>query len=193
MARIPLLLLCLAVTLFAAAQEAPRAEFFVGYSLTRIDISTNFPSTRPDVANTHGFATAFTWYFTRWVGASFDFGGNFASPEATFIHPQLGTQVTAEIENRLYTILVGPAFRHTKNWGSVFVRPAVGQFRLSQEVPGVGLKATDNDFAFAIGGGLDVAVHPHVALRVAPDYIRSYLTPEAGQNNWRFALGAVFH
>jgi len=193
MARILLPLLCLLFPFSAAAQEAPKADFFVGYSLARIDIGTNFPNTRPDTANTHGFATAFTWYFARWAGASFDFGANFASPETTFTHPQLGTPVTAKIENRIFTFLGGPVFRYARDWGSVFVRPAVGQFRLRQEVPAVGLEAIDNDFAFAIGGGLDVAVHPHVALRFAPDYIRSYLTPDAGQNNWRFAVGAVFH
>jgi hypothetical protein len=193
MSRTPDILLYLALSLPAAAQETSKAEFFVGYSLARIDISTNFPSTRPDVANAHGFATAFTWYFTRWAGATFDFGGNFASPETTFVHPQLGTPVTAKMANRLYTILVGPVFRYGIERGAVFLRPGVGQFRLTQEVPGAGLKAVDNDFAFAIGGGLDVKIHPHVGLRVAPDYIRSYLTPGAGQNNWRFAFGAVFH
>jgi opacity protein-like surface antigen len=187
------MLICVALGVSVAAQEAPKAEFFVGYSLARIDIRTNFPNTQPDTANASGFATAFTWYFTRWAGATFDFGGNFASPEATFTHPQLGTPVTANLENRLYTILVGPAFRYGRDWGAVFLRPAVGQFRLTQEVPTLGLKAVDNDFTFAIGGGLDVAVHKHVALRVAPDYIRSYLTPSGGQNNWRFAFGLVFH
>jgi opacity protein-like surface antigen len=187
------ILLYVALSLPAAAQEPTKAEFFAGYSLARINIGTNFPSTRPDVASAHGFATAFTWYFTHWAGATFDFGGNVASPETTFVHPQLGTMMTAKMENRLYTILLGSTFRYNRGWGAVFLRPAVGQFRLTQEVPDIGLKAVDNDFAFAIGGGLDANVHPHVSLRVAPDYIRSYLTPSGGQNNWRFAFGAVFH
>ena len=185
------ILVILATTLGAVGQESSRAELFGGYSVGRIDIATNFPQTQPQHATVNGLTAAFTWYFNRWFGAQFDFSGNFASPQASFIHPTLGTPVSDEIENRLFTLFAGPVLRYPTERVTLSFRPRLGQFRLRQEAATAGLEAVDNDFAFALGGALDVNVHPRIALRVAPDYIRSYLTPDAGQNNWRLSTGVV--
>jgi hypothetical protein len=54
---------------------------------------------------------------------------------------------------------------------------------------------TDNAFAFALGGGLDVKVNDNFAIRVAQiDYLRDKLGDQLGShtgNNFRYSAGIV--
>lgn len=56
---------------------------------------------------------------------------------------------------------------------------------------GLVVEVTDNAFAFALGGGLDVKVNDNFAIRVAQvDYLGDKLGGQTG-NNFRYSAGIV--
>jgi Outer membrane protein beta-barrel domain len=141
-------LLVLAVlfsALAASAQEAPRGDFSVGYSYLREGFSGG--------ANTHGGSVSGAAYFNDWLGIVGDFGVYHLS--------QSGTTANT------LTVLAGP--RLSANRGrtiSPFVQALVGADRLN--VPGFG---STHGFSWSAGGGVDLTVSRHVAIRPQFDYL----------------------
>ena len=141
-------LLVLAVlfsALAASAQEAPRGDLSVGYSYFREGFSGG--------ANTHGGSVSGAAYFNDWLGLVGDFGVYHLS--------QSGTTANT------LTVLAGP--RLSANRGrsiSSFVQALVGADRLN--VPGFG---STHGLSWSAGGGVDLAVSRHVAIRPQFDYI----------------------
>ena len=140
-----LLLLVLSSALAARAQEAPRGDLSVGYSYFREGFSGG--------ANTHGGSISGAGYFNNWLGIVGDFG----------VYHLSQSGVTANT----YTFLAGP--RLSANRGrsvSPFVQALVGADRLN--VPGFG---STHGLSWSAGGGVDLAVSRHVAIRPQFDYI----------------------
>lgn len=140
-----LAIVALSSALAAHAQEAPRGDFSVGYSYFREGFSGG--------ANTHGGSVSGAAYFNDWLGVVGDFGVYHLS--------QSGTTANT------YTFLAGP--RLCANRGrsiSPFVQALVGADRLN--VPAFG---SAHGFSWSTGGGVDLAVSRHVAIRPQFDYI----------------------
>lgn len=141
-----LLVLLFSSALVARAQEAaPRGDFSVGYSYFREGFSGG--------ANTHGGSVSGAAYLNDWLGVVGDFGIYHLS--------QSGTSANT------YTFLGGP--RLSANRGksvSPFVQALVGGDRLT--VSGFG---STNGFSWSTGGGVDLAVSRHIAIRPQFDYI----------------------
>lgn len=140
-----LVLLVLASARAACAQEAPRGDLSLGYSYLREGFSGG--------ANAHGGSISGAGYFNDWLGVAGDFGVYHVSQSG----------VTANT----YTFLAGP--RLSANRGrsiSPFVQALVGADRLS--VPGFG---STHGFSWSTGGGVDLAVSRHVAIRPQFDYV----------------------
>ena len=139
-----LVLVALASALAVSAQEAPRADFSLGYSYLREGFSGG--------ANNHGGSISGAAYFNNWLGVAGDFG--------VYHFSQSG--ITANT----YTFLGGP--RLSANRGksiSPFVQLMVGGDHL--DVVGTGASG----FAWSTGGGVDLGVSRHVAIRPQFDYI----------------------
>jgi len=178
----------------AAAQDPSRAQLFAGYSYARVNIGTNFPIGEPSHAGANGFSLGAAFYFTRWFGAMVDFAGNFNTTTVSFVPAGSTQSVTGDLNSRVLTLLVGPQIRYASDRAQIFARGGVGLFHLKQEVASAALESVDNDAGVSIGGGVDLSLTDVIALRLLQaDYIRSYLTPSGGQNNWRLAVGIVLN
>jgi len=134
----------LASALAACAQEAPRGDLSVGYSYFREGFSGG--------ANTHGGSVSGAGYFNDWFGIAGDFGVYHLSQPG----------ITANT----YTYLVGPRLSANRRKSiSPFVQVLAGGDRLAA---GGG---SANGFCWSTGGGVDLAVSRHMALRPQFDYI----------------------
>ena len=145
MKKIALLVLVgLSSALAAAAQEAPRADLSIGYSYFREGFSGG--------ANTHGGTVSGAGYFNDWFGIAGDFG----------VYHLSQSGVTANT----YTFLAGPRLAANRGKSiSPFVQVLVGGDRLAA---GGG---STHGFAGSAGGGVDLALSRHIALRPQFDYM----------------------
>jgi opacity protein-like surface antigen len=212
------LLLTLAVIsvfcLPAVAQETPKVEIFGGYSHGRVNTELNFtnvlltgaavpsgftsPSATlvqftpsnfnvPIYMNLNGWNASITGNVNHWFGVVADFSGHYGTPSI----------LSLGLETHVHSFLFGPRFsyRHSERI-TPYVHALFGASHLNFKVPLIPLETTDNAFAMALGGGLDVKVHPHVAIRLAQvDYFMTrfnLFSVIESQNNIRISTGLVF-
>lgn len=178
--------------------EAPKATVFGGYSYLR------------NVGNSsNGWDGQATFNFNRYLGITADIGGNYRTVFS--VSPLPG--VSASVNQRVYTFLFGPTV--TANFGrsAVFGHALFGAARASSgagfSIPIIGSVTTGltnaTAFAMAFGGGVDIGVSRHFAIRAAQvDYIRTQfntldalstgLSTSTGgsQNSFRYSGGIVF-
>lgn len=145
-----LLLLVLSMALPASGQKTyPRVEIAGGYSYLVVDRShRNMPK---------GWNSSFAINFHRNLGLEAGFGGHY------------GHFPVLTINDSYYLFQAGPrvAFRLRKLTPWAHALFGVSQSRIA------GADATRTNFASALGGGLDVAVHKRLALRmIQADYMR---------------------
>jgi hypothetical protein len=148
------------------AQEGTKAEVFGGYQYTRIS-GENF----------NGWTGAVTGNVNNWLGITADISGAYKS--------ELGASLNT------YNFLFGPTVSYKQ---SDKVKPfAHVLFGVSHANAGFfSVSASDNAFAMAMGGGVDVGFNKNVAVRlIQADY---FLTRFGGasQNNARISTGLVF-
>lgn len=195
----------------SSQSDESRGEFFAGYSLLRTDVGTE--DFRSPVAtndepfkNLNGFNLAATAYLTPRFGLTADFSAHFKTEN-----------ITSEVDARArsFNFLGGPQLRFTNSSRvTPFVRALAGAQRNSVNfdnaiVGGVNFGDFDTsqtDFALALGGGLDVAVSPRIAIRVFqidynPVFARDRDVTFGGEtfrvqgertDNVRFSIGVVF-
>jgi opacity protein-like surface antigen len=169
-----LALLSAVVSIFsflAYAQEAPKAEIFGGYQYLRAKSGiSGAPS-----FNFNGWNAAVSGFFTRNVGITADFSGNYGT--------------VASVDTKIYSYLFGPTVRFPNSSPvTPFARALFGGAHISAG-SGIG---SDSGFAWAAGGGLDVNASSHVAIRLAQfDFLQSRIS-NLTQNNFRYSAGIVF-
>ncbi len=172
-------LTCFLLSLFAfavAAQDAPRAEVFAGYSLVRNSVPANF----------HGWQASVAGNLTDRVGVVAEFNGNYKR--------QFG------INQRYHGFNFGPRFSARTKYVTPFAHALFGATRNSWESWSIttmgspvvlGNQATA--FSMKVGGGLDVKINQRLSYRVAQaDW---YLTRYSSfhQNNLGISTGLVFN
>lgn len=182
-------LLLLATPLATPAQEAPKAEIFGGYSYLR---------TRPGEAlghfNMNGINTSVVGNVTENIGIVAEFSG-FRKSE-TINLPNVINQpelVTVQAKTRASTFLVGPRLTLRSGRAEPFLHALVGGAHGSVEVSiaGFSQKSSGTTFAYALGGGIDVKVSDHFAVRFGQlDYLRGDVAGD-GLNNFRYSVGIV--
>jgi opacity protein-like surface antigen len=161
----------------AFAQDS-KADVFGGYQFTSIDDSLN--------GNGHvafnGWNGAVTGYLKPNFGVTADISGAYGTPN----------EFGFDVKTRDYFYLFGPTVRTTGNErASLFAHALFGAAHASGEIAGV--TATDNAFAMALGGGLDLKSTKNISIRVGQfDYLYSHFSGEK-QNNFRYSAGVVFH
>ncbi|HXM93795.1 MAG TPA: OmpA family protein [Candidatus Dormibacteraeota bacterium] len=155
---------------FAAAQDqpAPRWELYGGYSFFHpgADVHGQLPgallplSSRLE-ANPRGAGASLTYNFNRWFGLTLDTSTHWGSGEATLPN---------RIDDAAFSNLsLGPKVTFRSKHFSPFLEALVGDHRLMPDA------FHDIDkLGFMFGGGLDVNLSRHVALRlIRADYVMS--------------------
>ena len=194
--RLAVLIVLCSVGTFAAAQDqhAPKWELFGGYSYLYPDAGVHgmlpgglLPAGSRLESNPRGAGASITYDFNRWFGLTLDSSIDWGSGEAG---------VPKRIDDAAFSNLsFGPkvTFRHRRV--SPFIEVLVGDHRLMPDA------FHDIDkLGFMFGGGLDVTVSRHIALRLfRADYVTSSYrygppasTPSTDLTGVRLQAGLVF-
>lgn len=190
-------LLCGVLLLFSvgasAQEETPKAEVFAGYSYVRGNVGFGIPD-----FNMNGGSASIAYNPNEWLGVVADFGGY-----------HTGDIGGVPVDAKMFTYLFGPkiSMRHGR-WspfvqtlfggahvsGNINVVPA-GIVRPQGIVPGFE-SGSENAFAMAIGGGVDVNATRHIGIRVGQvEYLMTrfgVVNSSDTQNNLRISAGIVF-
>jgi hypothetical protein len=166
-----LAMLMLGSLFVAAQQDASRLDLFGGYSY--FNGSTSGFTNRFSL---NGWNAQATYNFTRWLGATADFGGYYGSPLNLSAHD--------------YTFLFGPTVNIRTPHATPFVHALFGVDRF--HVAALGGSINDTAFAMALGGGVDIPLKGMFSIRAGQvDWLRGSHFNNT-QNNFRFSTGVVF-
>ncbi len=181
----------------AGSENATRATLFGGYSYLR-NGNNGF----------NGWEGQGTFNFNRYLGVTADVSGSTLTP---FSFSLLGA--SAGTYQHLNNYLFGPTVTGQLGRSAIFAHALFGEAHSSLgaglTVPIIGGISTGltsaNAFAMAFGGGVDIGLTRHLAIRaVQVDYIRTQfnsidalttgLSSSLGnrQNNFRYSAGIVF-
>ena len=165
-------ILTAAMILLAAAvsqaQDTPRAEVSASYSYLRFGLSNG--------VNQNGGSISVAGNFNHWLGLAGDVGGYHTSQSGVTLNT--------------YTYLVGPRFSYRKSSRvTPFAQVLVGGAHNTVGAGGFGGSA--NSFAFSAGGGVDLGLSKHIALRPQLDYIGLHSQGNT-LNSVRGSFGIVF-
>jgi opacity protein-like surface antigen len=166
---VPVLILLL--SLAAMAQDTPKAELYGGYSY----VGGNF----------HGWNVSVAGNFNKWVGLVADVSG----------HSGGFDDVNLVERQKINSFLVGPRFslrRHKRITPFVHALFGTTRVRVRATEDGETFSASDTGFSMFLGGGLNIKVNDHVAIRaVQIEYGRANLFGES-QGRGRVSVGIVF-
>jgi hypothetical protein len=176
--------LTIALPVLAQAQEAPRYEFFGGYSYMRLeDTNTDGQDRDLNGYNMSGAVTVFKKYLSVKVDVSGHFGDLLSAPAPI-----------ARTDQGQTLFLAGPQITFRKNERfQPFAHVLFGAVRRKLENDSVGLDLTDTGFALAVGGGVDVKtpLGKKVAVRLfQADYVRTKLD-DTTFGNIRVSTGVI--
>jgi hypothetical protein len=127
--------------------EAPKVEVSTGYSFLRLGGSGG--------VSQHGGSISIAGNVNNWLGVVGDFGAYHSSP--------LGVSLNT------FTFLFGPRFSLRVGKVTPFVQTLVGGAHLNASASGISAGTTP--FAMSAGGGVDLRLSQHLALRPQVDYI----------------------
>ena len=193
------------------SQVATRGTLFGGYSL--LHSSNDLGSTSIGSSNFNlggslgGWEAQGTYNFTRHFGVTADFSGN-SKQLAGF--SALG--FSAGTREHMYDMLFGPTvtgyFGKSSVFGHALFGVALSSLNAGVTAPIVGGFSapldSSNAFAMAFGGGIDVGLSRHFAIRAAQvDFIRTNFNTlnsltglttgtSTNQNNFRYSGGVIW-
>ena len=193
----------LLVAMAAWAQEFPRAEIGFDYSYARFSPSTTYTSGH----SLNGGGGSFTFNITQSIGIKGEFQG-YGSTLVGFTIPTIPGGVTGNVQGNLFTYLFGPQVKIRSEKVQPFVHALFGGAHSNvyanayKAVHGTGstisVTPSNDAFAMAIGGGIDIPITKIIAIRPAGiDYLLTrFSNPFTGtdsQNNFRYTAGVVFN
>lgn len=177
----------LATGIIASAQEVstPKAEVGLSYSYTRVNPGGDLSSYNANGG--YGYAE---YNFNSVLGLVGELGGNY-----------VGSVSGVHFGNTTFEYLFGPRFNWRHSRFTPYVQALVGGERFSNGLnpaSGSPLLASQNNFAAALGGGLDVTLTNHIAIKpFQVEWLTTQLTSGASslkyvQDNLRYSAGVVF-
>lgn len=198
------------------SEEINRVEFFGGFSHNRVDtgltsedLGSDFDNSFGKRLGTNGVNLSVTGNVSKYFGLKFDFSTHSKSDTITFDGDQFKTKY------RISQFLGGIQVKNNKKDGprvKPFFHALAGVAKQSNTIESPALidvfdepsfKISENNFALAIGGGLDVRASKHIDIRVFQvDYNPTYTKGREFddfdldgklQNNVRFSFGFVIH
>ena len=178
---------------------APKAELFLGYSYLR-SVPTLEAGNRLVWLN--GGSASIAFNVNRYLGIVADVG-DYTNSEIRFQGAYRSTVDVNDADGGVISYLFGPrlSFRHeriTPFAQALFGGARASEVTLADCTFSCTLLPVQNAFAWTAGGGLDVRVHRHFAIRVIQaEYMmtrfRDYTTGNiASQNDMRLSSGLVF-
>ncbi|PYV49816.1 MAG: hypothetical protein DMG92_09875 [Acidobacteria bacterium] len=208
------------VSTLASAQDYSRVEVFGGYSYLHVDtqgisssslialctsvIGATCPATFKVRPSFNGWEAAGQLNLNRWFGVKADLSGHYGNlVSVTFnsIPPVVPLNFSTP-DQHIYDYLFGPVISHRAPRYTVFAHSlfggehvGFGNFQIvggPVTLPG---PASSNSFALALGGGLDLKLTRHFAVRAGQfDYqlVNSSANGHGHQNDFRFSSGIVF-
>ena len=189
--------------------EYPKFEFFAGYSALGESDSRGIvfgpnASVGDNYTALAGFQTSLIGNFSKHVGIRGDFSAHFGNASGsgpiTACNPTCIT-VTQDnqLKTRVYNFLAGPEFKARNSTRfTPFAYALAGGAHTSATFTATGptvnlfLKNSDNGFAMALGGGLDIRASKRVSFRTSMDYNPVFVGGSA-RDLVRFSLGLLFH
>jgi opacity protein-like surface antigen len=206
----------------AAATDIPKGEAFLGYNWVRFSTDSNIPNFSLPSFNLNGGNAQLVYNFRPSIGLVFDVGAVHAG--GVFgIANNLGVSGSG-VDHTLVNFVLGPRYTFTRHsrWmpfaqalfggarasssagitvlpGGI-VWPPVGLLVPPGTLPPVGasINADRTGFAMLLGGGLDIKVSKHIALRpIGADYylvrLPSFFTGnDTNKNHFRYSAGVNF-
>ncbi len=175
-----LVALLLGGVLAASAQHRPRADVFAGYSYLRRDVG-------PKHISMSGFNAEVAVSANPWLALVGDFSINVGGPQVSS---------SSKTHFNVESFLFGPqVFLRAQSRVKPFARVLFGGTHIGVRDISVNpvVSLSDTSFAWAAGGGVNVAVNDWFDFRaLQADYIgtRNF---GATQNNFRLAFGFNFH
>jgi len=150
-------------------QDYSKVEVFGGYQYTRIS-----PGSGISGENFNGWNAAVTGNINHWLGVTGDVSGAYKD--------------IGGVSVKQHTFLFGPTIAsHSSGKFTPFAHALFGVAHASDNAGGT----SDNAFAMALGGGVDVGVR-NFAIRVAQfDYLMTRFGGTS-QNDYRLSSGVVF-
>ena len=201
-----LLVLFLASSALLAQSSEPKAA--VEDNSGRVNVFGGYNYFRNGSQGFNGWEGQGTFNFTRHLGVTADVAGNYRTLASISL---LGVGVSAN--QRFYTYLFGPTVSGNFGRASVFGHALFGEAHSSLgagvTLPIIGGLSTGitsaNAFAMAFGGGVDIGVSRHFAIRaIQADYLRTQFSGtdaittglssslNGSQNSYRASAGIVF-
>jgi outer membrane protein OmpA-like peptidoglycan-associated protein/opacity protein-like surface antigen len=178
----------------------PRAELFLGYSYLR-SVPTLAEGNRLEWL--HGGSTSLAINFNRYLGLVGDFGG-FDDSRLRLRGTNGNPPSEVDSSGTVFTYLGGPRVSF-RNYSRVtpFIQALFGgiyasEVDVSDCTGSCTLLPEEKKFAMTAGGGLDVRIHRHFAIRlIQAEYLmtrfdNSSTEDSASQNDMRLSSGLVF-
>jgi opacity protein-like surface antigen len=208
-----IVLMCLADPALAQStspDEFPKIEIFAGYSAlgeNQKPISFNGIIVPHGYASGAGLETSLIRNFNRHLGLKADFSAHFNDEtgpgDVTICNPACSTATqTIQFRSRVYNFLAGPELKarnHTRFTPFVYALGGLGHTHARFDTPGptfnLLLRKSTNDFAMALGGGLDLRATKRTSIRASMDYNPIFIGDSSGgtRNLVRLSLGILFH
>ena len=160
--------------------DYPHWEWFLGYSYFNGRVGHDISS-----YNGNGGSTSIEYNINHWFGVVGDLGGY-----------HTGTIDHVDVDLKQFSYLFGPRLNYRfgdRDRETLFGQVLLGGIHASGSA--LGTSGSDNAFAMTLGGGFDVGVAKHVAIRLGQfEYLLSdYDIPGyRPQNNFRFSSGVLF-
>jgi len=182
--RIKIAIVLAILLVFSFSASAQSGTVFAGYSYTNVD--TNGSTGR---LNFNGWEAGASYNLNKLFAAEGIVAGGYKNN--AFNEGGVG------VDAKVYTYLFGPrvnlgpyAFAHflvggahfTESWTSSAI-PAYGS--------GMSTSNSDNSFAMSIGGGAQIKVARHVAVRTTFDFVPTYFSSDT-QKNIRIGVGLAY-
>lgn len=183
----------------AAAQDSPKSEIFLGYSLLRTDddaVDTNKILSKSffqkKAGDLNGWNLSVSGNPTSWFGFIGDFSGHYGSVR-TVLNTGTTTPASGKMDTMVHIFLFGPQVTVRGGPFAAFVRVMAGGARMDQAttIGSTRFKFDDTAFAAAAGGGLDLKLADRLAIRLLQmDYLVTKFNDQ-DQRNLRVGAGFV--
>jgi len=181
----------LCLTFLCARTAHAQVQIFGGYSYLRptVNVQSSIaitcpigPPCVPGTTETHpnmsGWEVSGTYNMFKILGLTADFGGNYGTVQGSTLH--------------VNTYLFGPQV-HFPGPVSPFAHVLIGEAHQRVGANGATLSSSDNAFATAVGGGIDIKTVPFISLRLIQiDYLVTRFGSRT-QNQPRASAGIVIH
>lgn len=211
---VALLMCSIAVALAQGAKtdEYPRVEAFIGYSALGEAGSRGISfgpsaSVGGNYASDTGLEVSLIRNFSKHVGLKGDFSAHFNNESARFpitVCTPVCTTATQDnqFKTRVYNFLAGPEFKarnQTRFTPFAYGLAGVAHTSATFTTPGptfnLLLKNSNNSFAMALGGGLDIRATKRVSFRGSMDYNPVFVhdSTSGTRDLVRISLGVLFH